>query len=371
VNAAMLEHFASPWNVIYAAKDLADNPANPRTKINGTGPFTFVEHVKGSHVSGKKNAAYFKQGLPHLDEWKGIFTLQAAAMLNALQGGQVLAEFRGISPAERDRLVQAMGDKVRIEESSWTLNLLVAFNVEKKPFDDVRVRRALLLAIDRWGGSQGLARISTLRSVGGVIRPGSPFATPEAELVKLPGFAKDIGASRAEAKKLLAEAGVPNLKFVLWNRNLAMPYTPAGIFLVDQWRQIGVEVEHKQSDTGPYLATMNAGNHDVAIDFSNLFMDDSSLGLAKYLSLSRAPENRSRSNDPELDKLYDAHLRERDTEKRKALIRQFEKRLFEQAYQQPLLWWHRIVPSHKVVMGWKMSPSHNLGADLGEVWLNA
>ena len=77
---------------------------------------------------------------------------------------------------------------------------------------------------------------------------------------------------------------MPNLKFMLWNRNLAMPYTPAGIFLVDQWRQIGVEVEHKQSDTAPYLATMNAGNHDVAIDFSNLFMDNSSLGLAKYLS---------------------------------------------------------------------------------------
>ena len=52
------------------------------------------------------------------------------------------------------------------------------------------------------------------------------------------------------------------------------------------------------------------------------------------------------------------------------MIRAFEKRLFEQAYQQPLLWWHRIVPTHKAVMGWKMSPSHNLGADLAEVWLN-
>jgi peptide/nickel transport system substrate-binding protein len=371
VNAAMLEHFASPWNVIYAAKDLAENPANPRTKINGTGPFTFVEHVKGSHVSGKKNDNYFKQGLPYLDGWKGIFTLQAAAMLNAVQGGQVLGEFRGISPAERDRLVQAMGDRIRIEESSWTLNLLVCFNVEKKPFDDVRVRKALLLAIDRWGGSTGLARISTLRSVGGVVRPGSPFATPEAELVKLPGFSKDIRKSRDEARALLKEAGQENLKFTLWNRNLAMPYTPAGVFLVDQWRQIGVTVEHKQSDTGAYLATMNAGNHDVAIDFSNLFMDDTSLGLAKYLSLGRAPENRSRSNDPELDKLFDDHMRERDAEKRKALIRAFEKRLFEQAYQQPLLWWHRIVPTHKTLMGWQMSPSHNLGAQLEGVWLNA
>jgi len=370
VNASMLEHFASPWNCIYSAKDLAADPRAPLTKVNGTGPFVFVEHVKGSHVAGKRNEHYFKPELPYLDGFKGVFTLQAAAMLNAIQGGQVLAEFRGISPAERDRLVTAMGDKIRIEESSWTLNLLVVFNTEKKPFDDVRVRKALLMAIDRWGGSAGLSRISTLRSVGGVIRPGSPMATPEAELAKLPGFSKDINASRTEAKRLLAEAGVPNLKFTLHNRNLAMPYTPAGIFLVDQWRQIGVTAEHKQFDTAPYLATMNAGNHEVAIDFSNLFMDDSSLGLAKYLSVDRAPENRSRSMDRELDKLYDDHLRERDVEKRKAMIRAFEKRLFEQAYQEPLLWWHRIVPSHKVVMGWKMSPSHNLGAQLEDVWLD-
>jgi peptide/nickel transport system substrate-binding protein len=370
VNASMLEHFASPWNCVYSAKDLASDPNFPRTKINGTGPYTFVEHVKGSHVSGKRNENYFKKGLPYLDGYKGVFTLQAAAKLNAVQGGQVLGEFRGISPAERDRLVAAMGDKIRIQEQSWTLNLLVAFNTQKKPFDDIRVRKALLMAIDRWGGSKGLSRISTLREVGGVIRPGSPMATPPAELEKLPGFQRDMTKARAEAKKLLAEAGVPNLKFVLWNRNLAMPYTPAGIFLVDQWRQIGVEVEHKQSDTAPYLAALNAGNYEVAIDFTNLFMDDSTLALAKYLSHDRSPQNLSRSIDRELDKLYDAHIRERDPKKRAAMIRAFEKRAFEQAYQQPILWWHRIVPTHKVVMGWPMSPSHNLGADLAEVWLN-
>jgi peptide/nickel transport system substrate-binding protein len=370
VNASMLDHFASPWNCIYSSKDLAADPNAPKTKINGTGPFVFVEHVKGGHVAGKRNENYFKPGLPYLDGFRGVFTLQAAAMLNAIQGGQLLAEYRGISPAERDRLVTAMGDKIRIDESSWTINLLVTFNTEKKPFDDVRVRKALLMAIDRWGGSQGLSRISTLRSVGGVLRPGSPLATSDAELEKLPGFSRNMPAARAEAKKLLAEAGVPNLKFTLWNRNLAMPYTPAGIFLVDQWRQIGVQVEHKQSDTSPYIAAMSSGNFDVAIDFSNLFMDDSTLALAKYLSVDRAPQNMSRSKDPELDKLFDQHVRERDVEKRKALIRAFEKRLFEQAYQQPLLWWHRIVPSHKVVMGWKMSPSHLLGAQLEDVWLN-
>src|SRR3954468_13374925 len=209
VNASMLEHFASPWNVIYAAKDLAADPNAPKTKINGTGPFIFVEHVKGSHVSGKRNPDYFRKGLPYLDGFKGVFTLQAAAMLNAIQGGQVMAEFRGISPAERDRLVQAMGAKIRIEESSWTVNLLVVFNTERKPFDDARVRKALMMAIDRWGGSAGLSRISTLRSVGGVVRPGSPLAATPDELAKLPGFSRDIKTAREEARKLLADAGVP------------------------------------------------------------------------------------------------------------------------------------------------------------------
>jgi peptide/nickel transport system substrate-binding protein len=150
-----------------------------------------------------------------------------------------------------------------------------------------------------------------------------------------------------------------------------MPYTPAGIFLVDQWRQIGVEVEHKQSDTAPYLAALASGNYEVAIDFSNLFNDDATLALTKYLSHDKNPLNLSRANDAELDKLYEQQVREGDVEKRKLLIRAFEKRLFEQAYQEPLLWWHRIVLTHKTVMGWKMSPSHNLGQQLEDVWLNA
>jgi peptide/nickel transport system substrate-binding protein len=369
-NPAMLEHFASPWNFVYSAALLARDPNGPRTTINGSGPFRFGEHVRGSHVTGTRFDRYFREGRPFLDGFRGVFMAQAAAMLNALQGGQVQAEFRGISPAERDRLVQGMGDRVRMEESSWTLNLLVAFNNDKKPFDDVRVRRALHLAIDRRAGAQGLSRTATLRDVGGLVRPGSPFAIKDEDLMRMPGFGRDIQAARNEARRLLREAGVPNLTFTLLNRTVAQPYTPAGIYLVDQWRQIGVNVTHTQQETSPYLAAMSSGNFDVAVDFSNLFMDEPSLALAKYVSFNRAPENRSRAIDAELDRLYAAQGRERDFQRRFDLIRAFEKRVFDQAYQVPLLWWHRIVPTHRVVMGWRMSPSHNLGQDLADVWLN-
>ena len=52
--AAMLANFASPWNCIYSAAKLAEDPQFPKTHILGTGPFVFVEHVKGDHWSAKR-----------------------------------------------------------------------------------------------------------------------------------------------------------------------------------------------------------------------------------------------------------------------------------------------------------------------------
>jgi len=73
----------------------------------------------------------------------------------------------------------------------------------------------LSLGIDRWGGAQALQKVALVRHVGGLLRPGLRAGHVEAELVKMPGFAKDLNASRAEAKKLLAAAGHANLNFTL------------------------------------------------------------------------------------------------------------------------------------------------------------
>ena len=368
-NAAMLANFASPWDCIYSAAKLKEDPKFPEKNILGTGPFKFVEHAAGSHWVGERFADYYEQGKPYLDGYRAFFIRNTAARVNALQAGQVLVEFRGHSPADRDKLKNALGDKIVVSETPWVCSLVVSFNTEKKPFDDARVRRALSLAIDRWKGAEALSKIALVRHVGALLRPGYELAAKEDELTKLPGWGKDIAKARAEAKKLLAEAGVKDLKFKFTNRNIPMPYTPVGVFLINEWRQIGVTAEHQQLDTRLYLNGLRGGNYEVGLDFNCDFMDEPNLQLIKYISADKSSINYARYKDPKLDELYEKQARATDPKERYRLIREFEKHALEQAYIFPTIWWHRIIVNWKQMKGWEITPSHYLNQDLSDVWL--
>jgi peptide/nickel transport system substrate-binding protein len=188
--------------------------------------------------------------------------------------------------------------------------------------------------------------------------------------VTYPGYGKDINAARAEAKRLLAEAGVKDLKFKFLNRNIPMPYTPVGVFLIDHWRQIGVQVEHDQPETKAYIANLRGGNYEVGLDFNCDAVDDPNLQLAKYISASKSSINYGRYEDPKLDDLYNRQKGELDQKKRYALLREFEQHALTQAYSIPVIWWHRIIVTWKQMKGWYMSPSHYLNQDLQDVWLD-
>jgi peptide/nickel transport system substrate-binding protein len=370
-SASMLFNFASPWDCIYSAAKLKQDPRWPERNIMGTGPFVFVEHIAGSHWNGRRFEGYFEKGKPYLNGYVALF-ISGEAMVNALAAGDVLAEFRGQPPADRDRLVRALGDKAVVQETPWVCSLVVAFNTRKKPFDDQRVRKALSLAIDRWGGAQELTQATLVRHVGGLLRPGYELAMTEAELVNMPGFAKEINASRAEAMKLLAAAGEPNLAFTLTSRNLAMPYTPVGRFLVAQWRRIGVIVTHEQLEARHYLAVQQQDNPtlDAVLGFNCDYTDEPNLQLQKYLSHDKSALNRAGQTDRVLDDLYDRQAGESERKKRRMLLREFEKRAFDQAYTIPIIWWHRVVVLNKQVKGWHITPSHYLGQDLADIWLD-
>jgi peptide/nickel transport system substrate-binding protein len=365
-NAGMMATFASPWNCIYSAAKLAENPNYPATTIMGSGPFIFERQVPGESWSGKRFDAYFKPGQPYLDGFV-LLSMSQPAVPTALAGGKLDAQFGMLTPAERDNIVKARGRDVVIQTMSATGGNFASFNLRRKPFDDVRVRRALNVGIDRWNGINGLSRVSILSAVGGVLRPGFELGSSTAELEKLPGFGRDMTAARAEARRLLAEAGVPDLKFKILNSDRPI-YNTMGIYLIDQWRQIGVTAELAQTDTAGFLTAASNGNFDVANDSNVQAGDEPTPFLAKYVTGSNT--NFAGISDPLLDDLFARQKRTLDPAERRKLILAFEERLLDQAYVIPLFWSGRIIAHTADVHGYKVTPSHYLNQDLSTVWLS-
>lgn len=368
-NAGMLESFASPYSCIYSAAQIRKDPRYPEKNVMGTGPFKFVEYVPGSRWIATRFDDYFRPGLPYLDGYRAL-SLSSTALVNALAGGQIDAEFRGITPADLERVKASRGDRMTFQETVGTGILLFAINTKQKPFDDVRVRKALTLAIDRWNGVVPLSKITSFKYVSGFQRPGAATALSDTELEALPGFGRDIKAARAEAKKLLAEAGVPNLKFELVNRGPANPYSSFGLYLIDQWRQIGVTVQNTVVDTAGWVQRRNSGNYQVIVDATADPSDDPNMTLVRYTSSDKQPANPTGFIDREIDTLFDAQSGEFDPAKRAAIAKQLESKIIEQAFANPGFRLQRVVSLATKVKGYRMIPSHISFGDLGEVWLS-
>lgn len=368
-DASFLGTVALPYNCIYSAARLAEDLTFPAKKVMGTGPFVFAEHINGASWTGTRFENYWDKGKPYLDGFRAVF-IKSTAVATALQGGQIQAEFRSVSPGERTQIQNALKDKIVVQESPWVCKIDLLFNGQAKPFDDPRVRRALSMAIDRWGASEALSRITILKPVGGPLLPGSPLALSNAELALLPGFARDMDKTRAEAKRLLAEAGVPSLKFRLVNRNVNHPFTPTGIYVIDQWRRVGVTAEHQQLDVSQQKSAIANGDYQVALDAFCADSDDPNPLFLQYLSKSRSPRNMTRNENPAFDAMYDQFRAASSDADRKRLAHDLQKAVAESAFSTPVLWYSRLVAHSSAMKGWKIIPSHFANQDLADVWLS-
>jgi len=179
---------------IFEGSDVTKNPANE--KPIGTGPFKFVEWVKGDHITAVANTEYFKRG-PFLDQVTWRFQKPTALAPDLVVKGQV--DYAQASPP-RERVAELQKTPgVQVKTYASTNRYYVGINVRRKPLDDVRVRKAINLAMDR---SAILSRaFAGLGTPGiGMYTPGIPWAyNPNAQV---PAYAP------ASAEKLLDDAGV-------------------------------------------------------------------------------------------------------------------------------------------------------------------
>jgi peptide/nickel transport system substrate-binding protein len=368
---AFIPALADPFAFIYQKAQLDKDPQWYEHNIMGSGPFKFDSYEAGQSIKGVRNPDYYHKGLPYLDAIVGIFAPKQATRVDAIRSDRAAMEFRGLPPSAVDELKKELGDKIDVQESVWNCGSDLFFNHKKKPFDDVRVRRALSLAIDRWGGAPALSKIAIVKAVGGIVFPESPLAMSKESLREVAGFWPDINKSREEAKRLLKEAGAENLSFELLNRDVDQPYKYIGIWLVDQWSKIGVHATQKVVPSGPWFAEMRSGSFSVVhypICHSTV---NPLLDVQPYLPTSISSENYGYYEDPKEVDLYNKMLHETDPKQQHADMTAFEKLVMDtEAHATKILWWNRIIPYRSYVKGFKISPSHYINQDLATIWLD-
>jgi peptide/nickel transport system substrate-binding protein len=369
-SASLLSGLASPWNVIFPKKYLDKDPNYFKNNVVGSGPFKFKNYTRGSTFEGERNPDYFVKDRPYLDGYKFFVSTETSVRAAAIRSGRAYIEFRDLPNSEVDAIKKHLGDKVVVQTTPFVIQFGIAINNTVKPFTDVRVRKALTLGIDRYTGGKVLYNLTGLKDPGAHTRPGTEWAIPPAELEKFPGFWRDAEKSRAEAKRLLAEAGYPNgFKVVLKNRNIKLPYQDWAVYVIQEWRKIGIEAEHRPLETATWYADgRDQGNFELMIYPAGAYIDDPDQLLYQYITGS--PQNWGRFSNPAIDDLYSRQARTLDPAERRKLVIEIQKLILDNAYHMPGLWWSRNVVHWAKVKNWVAPPSHFTNQKLQDVWLS-
>jgi peptide/nickel transport system substrate-binding protein len=245
----------------------------------------------------------------------------------------------------------------------------VIFNVDKKPFDDERVRKAMTLAIDRYDMVKTLAPITNLETVGSLSHPLTPWTLSPEELEQLPGFGRDYEANLREAKRLMAEAGYPTgFKTVLTNRNIKMPYIDMGVYVISTWKKIGIEAEHKLEETATWSASRVNRDFDLMVDpYGSATVGDPDEMLDRFVT--GGSENYGRFSDSVADALFQQQAREMDEQKRIQLVKEMDKRILEKVWRIHGLWTTRLEVRSAKIRNYEPQPSHWMNRRFEDVWL--
>jgi peptide/nickel transport system substrate-binding protein len=366
---SILSNMAHPGNFIFAKKYLDSDIHYYKAHVVGTGPFKYKNYVRGSYIELERNPEYWKKGLPYLDGIKYFVIKDLSAQAKSIRGGRTDVEFRGLPPAEADAIKAQLGDKVVVAYPRALYNWGVGVNVDKKPFDDERVRKALTLAIDRYDMAKTLGPLTGVETVGGLIHPDAPWALSGEELQALPGYAEDHQANLREAKRLLAEAGYPSgFKTVLTNRNVKLPYIDLAVYLLSAWKKIGVEAEHKLEESATWTQSRLTRNFELLLDpYGSATVGDPDEMLDKFITGGQ--ENYGRFSEPLADKLFEQQAREMDEQKRIKVVKELQKRVLEKAWWIPGGWWTRIEVRSAKIHNYEPHPSHWMNRRLEDVWL--
>ncbi len=337
-SAGLLRSFAGGHYMIVSKhvmeRETAEDPRGLRTNpeaLVGTGPFTFAEYNQGSSFRVDKNADYWDEGKPYLDGIEFFIMKDSAARFAALVTGRVHTTPSGtasLTPTQAAEARRDYADTIDVVVSRGPFWMGAAFNGNREPFTDARVRQALSLGVDRaayltlvTGGENGVGMTA------GFSPPDTAFGLSAAQLADLPGYGGDREADTERAKTLLAEAGYPEgFSASILVRSDVPVWVNSALFFQDQWRKLGIDVEVEQTEFGASISRMLQGDYDVRIGGIAFNTTDPDHYLWAHFTTD-GPNNLSYATDAEADRLLFAQRSELDPQRRRELAQAAEVRL--------------------------------------------
>lgn len=317
--APILAHLAHPSNAIVNRRSVEEAGDGYGSLVAvGTGPFVFTEWIAGSHVELTRNENYW--GEPAKVERliiRGIPENTVRAI--ELETGGVDIAYN-IDPTDEFRLTGTPG--LILDKSQTLSTSYIGFNVQKEPFNDVRVRQAINYALD-------VEAVVDYIYTGQAAPAGGPLAPLVWGAIDVDGY----GYDPERAKELLAEAGYPNgFKTTIWTNDNPLRMQIAEMFQADL-AEIGVDVEVLIVPWATYLADTAAGKHDMFILGWVTVTADPDYGLYALFHSSQFgdPGNRSFYANPRVDELLDLGRTEADPEKRAAIYAEAQEYIVAEA----------------------------------------
>ena len=313
-------------------------PAQMRQHLIGTGPFKFVEFKPNETIKVTRNPDYWKPGLPYLDGIDYTIIRNPATAVLALVSGNVDMSFpyaltMPLLKDVKSQLPQAICELT----PNGGINRHLLVNREKPPFDNLDLRRAMALSIDRKAFIDIISEGQG--DIGGVLQPppGGLWGMSPEMLKELPGYDPDMQKNRAEARQIMEKLGYGpdnRLQLKLSTRDSPFYRDPA-VILIDQLKQIYIDAEIELIDTTRYFPKIMRKEFAVSLNLQTsgpealeLFYGcGSSLNWDGYCS-------------PEVDKLLEQQSREADEGRRKQLLWAIERELAEDVAR-PIIFYDR------------------------------
>ncbi|MER2155705.1 MAG: ABC transporter substrate-binding protein [Solibacillus sp.] len=342
-------------------KEAIDGQIDLAINAIGTGPFVLEKWEDNVQATYKKNQNYYEEGKPYLDEIIYKVVPEQGSRIAAFRTGQA-DSIGGLSPEEIAQL-QKTNPNIRIFEALFATQEQLYMNMKREPFTDIRVRKAISMAVDR------KSMVKAIYGGGETSGPVNPslgdWALPLEEREELLSFNPE------EAKKLLAEAGYPNgfdTTMIVTN-GYGEQLVRVAQWVAEDLRNVGINVKIEVIEYAAYFSEKWPNvDYDMGVGYQTYFQEpDEWLRTQLHTNGSRNWYNIS---DPELDKMLDEQRTIMDVEERKKYVYDIQRYVLENVVNPiPITTYYTKTPIQPYVRDSYPHASYGYGY-LKDIWLD-